>query len=452
MNEQIQNDQGKPIQDQELARAMAYAEDPYRELQIHAAQLGLGEIALSMATKADTASSTAHDEYLTQPKSQEQGDLEDAESLTVVCETFGEAERITRELSDTFIDKALQNKLKVGGQKVDIRGYFDKVKPTARDKEIVRDPEKIAGLYLDTTAMLARNLKIAVAKQGDSQKTQELKNVASRAKNMFLENLEAESAQAATEIVDWCDGKGRKYPAGAVEYRGLLVNGEDILDAGSRQQTGVRANIKIQRQFAGTFIMGYSDARVHEKLKGIDKVPGKRIYVNPDLEATPQIFERLLSEANNIGISLQLKMLQRVSEVAEAHRSEKAGRGTVGLRGDGIVLYVHDKDADDVLGLVLALAKDDPSAFNGRKVSRIAQSVADGIGVGDQPTQTTGLSLTSHREQLLAYALERVHKSGRTGDEARELFRRSVKKAAIVNGVNPNNLAFNSSTPVAAAA
>jgi hypothetical protein len=115
--------------------------------------------------------------------------------------------------------------------------------------------------------------------------------------------------------------------------------------------------------------MAYSDGRVQEKMAGTSTILDKRIYLNPDMEATPRLFEQLLQAANQAGISIQLKMVQRATEALNAHL--KAAKGDeVGLRGDGIVVYTDGEHADDTLAMVLALAQDNSDAFRGRPHSR----------------------------------------------------------------------------------
>jgi hypothetical protein len=113
------------------------------------------------------------------------------------------------------------------------------------------------------------------------------------------------------------------------------------------------------------------------------------------------------------------------------------------LRGDGIVIYTGEGQANDVLDMVLALAKGNPEAFMGRETSKIPQSVAEGIAVGDEPTGVKGKSLTSHRVDMFSYAANHVEKSGKIGEEARELFRNRLAAVAGANHTDPNNIAFN---------
>ncbi|GAC1390475.1 MAG: hypothetical protein NVSMB46_00200 [Candidatus Saccharimonadales bacterium] len=366
--------------------------------------------------------------------------------LKVRFSSFEEAQSAEKQFSDIFINGAINDQLKVGNEQVGIKGYLDKVEATDKDNDIIANPEAIAGLYLSTTEMVARNLKILVGRSPDESKTTERRAVIKDAKDGFIAGLHDQAIDTADQIVDWCKGSTKQFPARAMEYRGLKIDGSDPLDAENNSATDFRPNIKIQRQLGGTFIMGYSDTRVKEKLAKQDQEISRRIYLNPDPETAPQVFEQVLQAANEAGLSIQLKIFQRTPEFAEAHLARSKGHAKDGFRGDGIVIYSGESQAEDVLGMVLALAKDKPEAFIGRQTSKIPQSVAEGIAIGDEPTQTKGYSLTSHRVEMFSYAAEYVRKSGKTGQEAAQLFKNRVIAAAKANHTNPRNIAFNVST------
>ncbi len=369
------------------------------------------------------------------PPPQQQGEetLSPEAQLKIRYNTFEEARQAPKKFSDEFIDGCLNDSLQVGENKVGTKGYLDKVESTPTDKAIINNPESIAGSYLATTDMLARNIKfLTVPGMTDERKNQLIKT-----KSSFLDQLKGETQETADQIVDWCDGKSNSFPVAATEYRGMDVDGHDPLNSMDAKAEDFRSNLTVQRQIGGTFIMGYSDTRVAEKLHKQDRVLTQRIYLNPDIMAAPEVFEKVLQAANESGISLQLKMLQRASELATAHKGGDA------LRGDGIVIYAHEASANDVLALALAVAKDHPEAFTGRKTSRIPQKVAEGIAIGDEPVQAAGKSLTSHREEIIDYVAQKVRESGKTGQGARDSFRRGMIAVSRANGVDPNNISFN---------
>lgn len=365
--------------------------------------------------------------------------------IKIRYETFEHAQEASKGLSDSFVDGAIEDGLSVGGRWVGIKGYLDTVEATSSDREISTNPERIAGLYLRTTEMLARNLKIAVIRNGNPEQANARREQVKQSKEKYLTQLAQEAPDAADEIAKWCRGDVKRFPLGAVEYHGFKVDNRDILDADNKGFPDIMPNFKIQRQLGGVFVMAYSDRRVQNKFTNKEGVLSRRIYLNPDIEAAPEIFEQLLQSANEAGIPLQLKMFQRAPELATLYKSRTRGKDTElgGLRGDGIVMYAEDEDANEVLEMVLALAKDNPDSFKGRSVSRVPQSVAEGIAVGDEPVRAKGASLTSHREKIFSYAADKTRESDKKGEDARQLYRDLVKQVALDNGVNPNNIAFN---------
>ena len=357
------------------------------------------------------------------------GNVAGNRGLQIRFETYEQARQVKKPFSDAFIDNAL-NKYR------SIKKYLDNVEATPSDQAILADSRRIARLYVKTTRMICDNFRIILRDSDVSP--QHKTEVLQGALKDFKQKVSQQVPVASTAIVDWFnDVPDKKYPMAALEYRqGLVVDGVDLLDAGGNGLKGLRPNFKIQRQYGTTFIMAYTDRRVREKLAGSSRDYSRRIYLNPDMEATPEIFEQLLRAANRANISLQLKMLQRVTDGGLFQKPQ-----TDGLRGDGIVMYVHSGDIDDVLGMTIAIAKTNPEAFRGRQTSRIPQNVAEGIAIGDEPL-AAGESLTSHRANILEYVAQKTRESGKKGAEARSYFRAMFSRVAIANQVDPNNLAF----------
>jgi hypothetical protein len=110
--------------------------------------------------------------------------------------------------------------------------------------------------------------------------------------------------------------------------------------------------------------------------------------------------------------------------------------------GDGIVVYTNDTQANRVLDIVLGVAEHHVESFVGRELCRIPQPIADGIGVGDEPSNSRS-SLTAHRAALLEEVAAETRKSGLDGSSRIDYFRRLLAQRATEWGVNPQNLAFN---------
>jgi hypothetical protein len=356
------------------------------------------------------------------------------EPLQIRFRSFAEARKTPRPFSDEFIDNCTKDPSAAGK----IKGYLDDVKLTNKDKEIIGDPERVADLYVQTTDMIARNLRVKVDQDKAGVTAEQIRKDSEatlqrlwRYRVNVPEGLKRRHNSATNPQATNKDKFLDDDTIAGLEYKGLDFN-----------RPGVRANFNIQRQDNATFIMAYSDGRVQEKMAATSKTLDKRIYLNPDLEATPQLFEQLLQAANQAGMSIQLKMFQRATEASNAHVKTAKGQ-EVGLRGDGIVIYTDNENADDTLAMVLALAQDNPDAFKDRSHSRAPQNVAEGIAIADEPIQSSNESLTSHRTRILKDTAVHVALSGIGGEEARQLFRETWKHKAENNGIDPNNLAFN---------
>lgn len=400
-------------------------------------EMDLGHTATDQVVDYD-----AKENLFRQPEAQE---LQNAAELAVRFETFEAAEHAANPLPDSFIDDALSDALFVGGeQKMSIKNYLDQVEMTDSDRELMASPERLADLYEQTSEVIARNLKLKFVRRGTQQEAEHRKSELKAAKDAFIDGLRESMPDTKSQIVSWSSGD-QSFPVGEMEYREkpLVIDGSDILNAETNKPDDVRPNIKVQRQVGGTFIMGYSDTRVESKMAGQADELQKRIYLNPDAEAVPVLFEQILQTANDHGIELQLKMLQRAPELATAQMYKQKGMEADALRGDGMVVYVGSEHANDVLDLVLALAKDKPEAFKGRQTSRVPLEIADGIAVGDEPLAAKGKSLTSHRAEMIEDIVSKVKASGKTGDEARQAFRRGIRALSERAGINPDNLAFN---------
>lgn len=388
---------------------------------------------------------------------QPEAELASEAVLRIKYTSFEEAQQAEKKFSDGFVDSVLAEHttgammpFQIGSEKAGLKGYLDKVEATPDDEAIIDNPEAIAAVYLHTTEMVARNLKIKVKKGTDPARVQEIAG----AKDAYIGGLKDEAVAAADKIVAWAatgDQQNAPRPGEAFGLYGFKVGeGDEAVDAlewGGKTAPDFHSNIKMQRQGGGNFIFGYSDTRVTQRMDGQRDSLTQRIYLNPDITSSPQVFEKVLGAANQAGIALEIKMLQRSEELGAAHilKSRNPAEGD-SLRGDGIVIYASSETANDVLALALAVAQDQPDAFIGRKTSRIPQAVAEGIAIGSEPLQVAGQdaeSLTSQRARILTSVGQKVAAAGKTGQEAREAFRRGVAYYAEREGVDPKNIAFN---------
>lgn len=367
-------------------------------------------------------------------------DSEQTHDLPMLARSFEDAKaKIKKPFGDKFIDNALDGGLEIDGDKVYfIKSYLDSVSMTQMDNDVAHDPKRIAAMYRETSQMVRRNLHLLRSSTAGPGRIAEIK----AANDAYMDGLERQIPLAEQAIVDWCDdNKSHKYPNLALEYHGFKLDGKDILDADSRPPRDVMPNFKIQRQLGGTFVMAYSDTKLREQ--ATDKRNDRRIYLNPEIEAAPQIFEEILRVANEKGLGLQLKMLQRATELSSIHRRQKSKPGSRDtMRGDGIVIYVSHKYEKAVLDEVLAIAERHAESFRGRSVSRTPAKIADGVAISDEPG-IRGESLTSHRSAIIEQTAQAARLSGLTGSARREFFRQEFRKLASQNNIDPSNMAFN---------
>lgn len=422
---------------------VAEAEQSYRELEIHAKQLGLGHVALDMARQATDAGDAVLATMSPRPRIFRPHEQLPSHHFEIVTRSFEAARHgIRKEFSDAFIDGALAHDLKIGENRVfTIKSYFDNVPMTPEDNEVARSPQEIAALYRETSEVVLRNLNVIRATNASPERIAEI----SAAKQSYEGRLAAQIPHAEQAIIAWCsDNKVNQFPVAAVEYQGFGLNGQALMNSRIKDPSDVAVNIKTQREIAGTFIMAYSNNRMLER-KGNERTeePDRRIYLNPNIKATPLVFEQILQMANEKGLTLQLKMIQRATELASEHQKMKDPdykQGT--LRGDGIVIYLHHNTEDQILDEVLKIVEQNAEAFRGRDISKIPTKIAEGVAIGDEPIDGRE-SLTSHRTNLISQALNKATQAGLKGAGARRLFRTEFQKLARSEHVNPQNFAFN---------
>ena len=193
-----------------------------------------------------------------------------AERLRLRYTTFEEAATAKRPLPDEFIDKIIavetdtgnsRPQMEIGGDKMSLKGYLDKVPTSSEEKAIIDNPEAIASSYLAMTEMIYRNLKIRAKTGMAPERAREL----AAAKASYLQSLKEEAPAAADKIVDWCEGRAIR-PGKEFGYYGLEIDGKDALEAGDKAPD-FHPNIKVQRQGGGNFIFGYSDARLAQRMR-----------------------------------------------------------------------------------------------------------------------------------------------------------------------------------------
>ena len=120
-------------------------------------------------------------------------------------------------------------------------------------------------------------------------------------------------------------------------------------------------------------------------------------------------------------------------------------------RGDAIVLYGGDDNADALLAIVESIYEANRDAFVGQDVARMPIRIADGVAVGSEPKGLSGIeSLTSHRAKVIDMTIKTLHEKAQAQNidlntdlpRRNKNFRKLLREAFKLNNVNPDNWAF----------
>ena len=168
--------------------------------------------------------------------------------------------------------------------------------------------------------------------------------------------------------------------------------------------------------------------------KNPNKYPTVRIYLNPQLRDSLDIYKKIFAKATREGLRFQAKIMapsgyakHLVDETVDYCARLAAGR--LKTRRDPIVFYGFEESKDKLLRIVEEVYSQYESAFEGRETGAIPLAIAPGFAVGENPVGLDGEeSLTDHRQRVIEEA----------GYDAKK-FRMN---AASWN-INPDNIAFN---------
>lgn len=200
-----------------------------------------------------------------------------------------------------------------------------------------------------------------------------------------------------------------------------------------------RGNIGIEKKLAsrndgGLWVEHHSLALVREKSTQDNAVA--RIYLNPKLQDSFDVYQEIFLEANKQGLRFQSKILdpswygtKGINETALDSRSSAQHQ-----RRDPIVFYGFEESKDQLLVIVEDVYKKHASSFTGRETGAVPMPLAPGLAVGDHVTSKddTGMkeSLTTNRGNVF----DRMPK---------DLSSEEQRKYLLDNRINPDNIAFN---------
>ena len=232
----------------------------------------------------------------------------------------------------------------------------------------------------------------------------------------------------------------------ALEFHGFTVQRTDgkhvdLLDGNT--PGNVHANLFIQREIAGTFVHWTSKEYLKKRVAGNKPPLTRRIYLNPRTQDAVRVFREVVDAASAANLSVKGKILDRSSEanVMKAYNDQDAANRDV--RGDAIVLYAGEDEANELLAIAEQVLNQNPAAFKNRDVSSVPLKLAGGLAIGDEPGEK-GASLTSHRAGVLEEVASEVRNNDPGTKEARvKVFKALWKTAASQKNINPDNMAFN---------
>lgn len=366
--------------------------------------------------------------------------------------TFEAAGVHSKKLTDGFIASALEDRLEIvpGKRESWLKSYLDKVPADSTDHEFDRSPDAIVAHRDELTDFISDKLTFYMP--SDALQPEEM-GVLKHRKNQFKQKLINDKLKVANYIRSAKQGLDPEPPMNAIDFHGMTVataagSRVDLLAESSR---GVRANIYIQREIAGRLVHWSSPAYNQAKVQRQPVPMTRRIYLNPTAESSVGIFRQVTEEAEAAGLTVKGKIQDRTSEALSGWNRDKDGKLQT-TRGDGIVMYASEKDANNLLGIVESVYTTNPLAFKGRQVSRVPLRIGEGIAVGDEVSDSS-TSLTSHRAEKLSEALRKVRgvlgvQHGEKIEphrraEALQLFHAVWGQVAYAAGIDPNNIAFN---------
>ena len=173
---------------------------------------------------------------------------------------------------------------------------------------------------------------------------------------------------------------------------------------------------------------------LRENGKTLNKYPTVRIYLNPQLQDSLDIYKKIFAKATRERLRFQAKIMapsgytkHLVDKTVDYCAGLAAGR--LETRRDPIVFYGFEESKDKLLRIVEEVYFQYESAFEGRETGAIPLAIAPGFAVGENPVGLDGEeSLTDHRQRVIKEA-----------DYDAKKFRMN---AASWN-INPDNIAFN---------
>lgn len=196
------------------------------------------------------------------------------------------------------------------------------------------------------------------------------------------------------------------------------------------------------------FLQHDSPAYLKAKLaEGKEDKPLVRLYLNPELADATSVYADFLNKALKSDLRFKSKIIRPVDmPMYKAYKSEYLDKGVGKL--DPIVIYGYGESKDELLKIVEEIHQSRSESFRDRKIGGSPLEIAEGVGVGEEVSDSGESSLTSSRESAATAVLKELKDKnpnwGAVSPEARKrAFASSLRKRYGSLGYNPNNIAFN---------
>lgn len=374
--------------------------------------------------------------------------------------TFERFSEESRSFSDEFIVRALAQSLPIGPEKTaawGVKSFFDQAPIDESDRRVLERPEGIISYRRSISDFIARNLQLRTLRRFSDQERSFLKDQ----KGAYLRKLAEDNDLLGQEITEVFAGnptpgkarteEERRRMDSARKFRGMYVQDSKrgVVSLLTTQVDGIRSSVSLQDQAFGLAVMVDSVEYSKRALAGMETAISRRIYLNPQIDATFDIFQLIVDRVNEAGLTMKAKAFDRTYDLVQAGRPDAIAGGK-SLRSDGLVIYVPEEDANQVLQVVVDIYRQNRELFKGRVVAKAAYRLADGIAVGDETT-VPEKSLTSHRADVIESILDKIRKEVGFSSESQAenrsrailLFRQLWQQTAKREGINPDNPAFN---------
>ena len=197
------------------------------------------------------------------------------------------------------------------------------------------------------------------------------------------------------------------------------------------------------------FLQHDSPAFLRAKLiEGKTDKPSVRMYLNPELTDATAIYAEFLNKALEQKLRFKSKIIRANAKdnYSLHYKPEYLDKGVGKL--DPIVIYGYEESKDDLLKIVEEIRQAHASSFEGRKIGGSPLEIAEGVGIGDEVSDSGESSLTSSRVGVAKNVLKELRDKNpnwsQASPEARKrAFAGSLRKRYESLGYNPDNIAFN---------